>query len=110
MFQKPILDKSDAISKKLHGDGEFIFSELAHGAKGIIDDYMELFGLKSDDEVFRALELAGLKRRIANKKPCPCNCGLRLGICSFHNKLNQMRGLASRSWFKKHRNNIGSWA
>lgn len=99
-----------AVSKKLLNGGELAFSELAHGEKGVVDDYMELFGLRSAEEVIRALELAGMKRRIANKRPCPCKCGRRLGCCSFHNKLNQFRGLAPRSWFKMHRRDLGAWA
>ena len=98
-----------AISKKLQSGGDFAFCELAHGEKGVVDDYMQLFGLRSREEVLRALELVGMKRRIANKQPCPCLCGYRLGRCGFHNILNQFRGLAPRSWFKKHRKNLGGW-
>lgn len=96
-----------AMSRKLQGGGEFAFSELAHGEEGVVDDYMDLFGLGSKEEVIRALELAGMKRRIANKQPCPCQCGKRLGVCDFHHKLNQIRGLAPRSWFKMHLKNLG---
>ena len=98
-----------AVSKKLQGGGEFAFSELDHGEKGVVDDYMELFRLRSREEVLRALELAGMKRRIANKQPCPCQCGKRLGRCDFHHKLNQFQGLVPRSWFKVHRKNLGAW-
>ncbi len=98
-----------AITKKLQGGGEFAFSELAHGEKGVVDDYMELFSLRSAEEVRRVLELAGMKRRIANKRPCPCQCGRRLGCCNLHNKINQFRGLAPRSWFRIHRRNLGTW-
>lgn len=96
-----------AVSKKLQTGGDFAFSELAHGKPGIIDDYTELLGLKTDNEVHQALTLLGMKRRIANKMACPCKCGKRLGSCRFHHKLNQYRRVAPRSWFKMHSKNIG---
>lgn len=96
-----------AVTKKLQNGGEFVFSELAHGEQGIIDDYKELLGLKTKASVINAVELLGLKKRVANKLPCPCNCGKRLGGCIFHRKLNGFRNVASRSWFKLHSKNIG---
>lgn len=89
-----------AISHKLRFGGEFVFGELAHGEKGIVDDYMRLFELSKPDQVPRTLALLGVKKRIANKMPCPCGCGLRLGKCRLHNTLNQFRKMASVSWFK----------
>ena len=67
-----------AVSKKLQYGGDFAFNELAHGELGIIADYCDLFGLKKREQVINVLELLGMKRRIANKKPCPCECGRRL--------------------------------
>ena len=96
-----------AVSRKLQHGETFVFSELAHGEQGIIDDYMELFGLKTRDQVIQTLTLLGKKRRIANKKPCPCGCGRRLGKCSFNKKINKYRRLASMSWFRTHAFNIG---
>lgn len=96
-----------AVSNKLQNGGEFVFRELAHGEAGIVDDYMELLGLRKKVEVFQALSLLGMKRRIANKLPCPCSCGRRLGLCPFHNNLNQLRNSAPRSWFKSHHRNLG---
>lgn len=91
-----------AVSHKLRFGGDFAFSELAHGEQGIIDDYLNLFGLKKREQVTQTLALLGMKRRIANKAPCPCGCGLRLGKCRFHHKLNKYRNMASRSWFRNH--------
>lgn len=91
-----------AITNKLQNGGEFVFSELAHGDAGIIDDYMEMFGLKTKASIYKTIELLGLKRRVANKKPCPCNCGQRLGRCSFHRTLNNYRHLMPLSWYKAH--------
>ncbi len=95
-----------AVSYKLQNDVEFPFGELSHGEAGIIEDYMEMFGLKSKSEVQYALELLGTRRRIANKQHCPCNCGQRLGKCRLHWALNRFRYLISRSWFKAHSKNL----
>lgn len=97
-----------AASNKLHNGGEFVFSELAHGEAGIVADYMELLGLRTKAEVISALKLLGMKRRIANKLPCPCACERRLGSCPFHNNLNQLRNSAPRSWFNSHHRNLGA--
>lgn len=97
-----------AVSNKLQNGGGFAFSELAHGESGIIVDYLDLLGLKKREQVINALKLLGVKRRIANKKPCPCECGRRLGRCSFHRKLNSYRNITPRSWFRAHASNIGA--
>jgi hypothetical protein len=91
-----------AMSHKLAPGGSFPFGELAHGKQGIIDDYVELLGLKERGQVVRTLELLGMKRRTANKAACPCGCGRRLGRCSFNKGLDNVRCLASRSWFRGH--------
>ena len=96
-----------AVSNKLQKGGEFVFNELPHGERGVIVDYLELFGLKKPEQVINVLKLLGMKRRIANKKPCPCECGWRLGKCTFHLKLNPFRNLAPRSWFSAHSRNLG---
>jgi hypothetical protein len=95
-----------AISHKIQNGGDFIFGELAHGEKGAIDDYIDLFGLKNREQVVNAINLLGIKKRLANKKPCPCGCGKRLGACSFHFKLNNFRKMAPKSWFSAHAKNI----
>ncbi len=97
-----------AVSYKLRHGGSFVFSELAHGKQGVLDDYLRLLDLRSPGEVLDALELLGIKRRIANKLACPCKCGERLGSCNYHNKLNQFRKLTSRSWFKSHHRMLGA--
>jgi len=95
-------------SYKLQTGEEFPFGELSHGEMGILDDYMILFGLKTRDQVKKALILLGMKERIANKKNCPCECGKRLGKCLFRHKLNQYRKLATKSWFRDHLTNLGT--
>jgi len=88
------------ISLKLKKGGGFLFGELAHGTKGLIDDYCELFGVNTKEQVITVLNLLGMKRRVANKKSCPCQCGQRLGKCSFRKKIKQYYSLAPRAWFR----------
>jgi hypothetical protein len=84
----------NAISYKLMHGGDFVLGELAHGDQGIKDDYSVMLGLKERHQVTRAIQLLGIKKRIANKKPCPCGCRKRLGACPFHHKLNEFRKMA----------------
>lgn len=88
--------------------GTFPFGELAHGKAGVIADYLCLFSLKTERQVENTLKFISLKKRIANKKPCPCGCGKRLGICPLHFKINTFRKIASRSWFGKHLKTMGT--
>lgn len=88
--------------KRMHG-GDFIFGELAHGSQGIVDDYSVMLGVNKRQQVIEALQLLGIKKRIANKKLCPCGCRRRLGSCPFHHKLNELRKMAPVSWFRKHK-------
>lgn len=89
-----------AVSHKLQYGGDFIFSELAHGERGIIDDYMKLFGVTTKEQVINVLTLIGMKQRLANKKPCPCDCSKRLGACHFNKRILWYRTIASRAWFR----------
>ncbi len=97
-----------AVSHKIMHGGKFIFSDLAHGAPGIIDDYQDLLGLTSRSQVAAAITLLGIKKRLANKRLCPCGCGMRLGTCPFRYKLDVFRKIAHRSWFIAHSKNLGS--
>lgn len=95
-----------AVSCKLRNGGDFVFGELDHGDQGIVDDYSHMLGLTERPQVTQAIQFLGVKKRIANKKPCPCGCGKRLGACSFHHKLNEFRKMAPVSWFKEHAQEI----
>lgn len=88
-----------AVSNKLNG-GEFIFGELAHGSAGELSDYEDILGVKGVVAVKNALNsLRSYKKRIANKKVCPCGCGRRLGSCKTHFKLNSIRTGFSKNSF-----------
>lgn len=91
-----------AVSHKIKYGGKLIFGELMHGNKGLIADYMTLFGLKTEKQVFTILYALSTHTRIANKLSCPCGCYNRLGACKFRLKLNKYRKIASRKWFREH--------
>jgi hypothetical protein len=92
-----------AVTYKLENGGRFIFDELAHGTRGVLDDYMNLLGLDSEEQVIKALQILSTKHRAGNKMPCPCACGRSLGRCRrFNARINELRKLASRSWYKEH--------
>lgn len=78
----------------------FVFDELAHGDKGELNDYCSLFGLKATEQVLPTLYLLSVKKRHANKKRCPCGCGLRLGRCRLHYRLNEFRKLEPRTYYR----------
>lgn len=75
------------------------FGELAHGDEGIRQNLAEIFAAPSCRRPEEFLRLAGMKKRCANKHPCACGSGRRLGRC--HNrKVNQLRRQLGRQWFQ----------
>lgn len=90
-----------AVSYKLQHGGHFIFGELPHGNPGVVQDYMDLFGLRTKRQVVGALQLLGMKRRFAIKRRCPCGCGRKLEKCSLCEKLDRYRGIAPTDWFRE---------
>ena len=90
-----------AVSRKLLHGGDFVFGELGHGSPGELADYVGLFALKTVEQAKRTILYLGIKKRRANKLPCPCGCGKRLGKCSFNRRLKKFRKIAERSWFRK---------
>jgi hypothetical protein len=77
--------------------GELPFGELSHGSKGIIEDLADVFGV---DKVMVAgfVKVAAMKKRVANKRPCPCGGELRLGLCH-RKRINMLRRRLGRRWF-----------
>ena len=75
---------------------------LDHGEKGLIDDYSQLFNVNGKASVLRALKALGLRKREANKLPCPGGCGDRLGSCDYRFVLNEFRQVERRRWFRDH--------
>ncbi len=70
--------------------GRLPFGELRHGNAGISQDARSFFHITDDNLFLPLLGLAALQRRRANRQPCPCGSGLRLGRC--HNiAVNEVR-------------------
>jgi hypothetical protein len=81
-------------------DGHLPFGELAHGTRGLLDEYREVFRVHEDRACIEMLRMLALKKRIANKLRCPCGSGLRVGRCC-HRRLQYLRVIRPRSWFRK---------
>ena len=79
------------------GTGSYLNGELPHNDAGLIEEYQQMLSVKGEHAIKVALHLASKRRRVANKKPCPCNCGRRLGRCQVRLALNGLRLRVSRS-------------
>lgn len=82
------------------GNEGYPFAELAHGRAGLLDDYSSMLGLVKPSSVLQALEALARRCREANKLPCPCGCGFRLGRCEYRFTLNRLRHGMARSSFR----------
>ncbi len=81
--------------------GRMPYGELAHGDRGLLDEYRGILRVESDDACMAALRILAMKRRCANKMPCPCGSGRRLGRCH-HKTFNRIRKSAGRVWLKSY--------
>jgi len=95
-----------SISYKLSNGGKFVIGELDHGIYGEISDYIEIFGLKNARQVLSTIKCLGMKKRRANKLPCPCGCNKRLGKCRFNFIIRKFRKIANRSYYRTLLENI----
>lgn len=74
--------------------------ELDHGVTGLISDYSQLLGAASPTMCLGFMELLGHRARDANKEPCPCGSGRRVGRC--HNRhLNRLRDALPRALYRE---------
>lgn len=85
-----------AQSLRERGVAHFPFGELAHGFQGLIDDYRMIFGVKDAVVLMSLLDLLSMKRRRANKLPCPCGCGRRFAACRLYETAHQAMATLSR--------------
>ena len=82
----------------LESGGLLPFGELSHGTRGLRDDLAAMLGIENHLVLLGFVRLLAKKKREANKLPCPCGSGMRLGSC--HNrKLNTLRQKLGRGWF-----------
>ncbi len=89
-----------SVSYALRNNGTFPFGDLRHGSPGVIEDYLNLFDLRRPRQVLDVLRLLGMRKSRANKRPCPCGCGKRLGGCRLVQKVNEFRKIGSRPWYR----------
>lgn len=80
----------------------FPYGELKHGEQGLIQDYEVMFGVDGKKAVLQVLEILCKRKRVANKKYCPCGCGKRLSRCRYRFELDHWRQIGKRRWFKNH--------
>jgi hypothetical protein len=86
--------------------GKMPFGELDHGELGSLQDLASLLGMEMGPAIPYCV-LATVKRRRANKQPCPCGSGRRLGRC--HNqKVNMLRDRVGRLVLVKEMQTIAS--
>jgi hypothetical protein len=78
--------------------GVLPFGELSHGARGLRDNLASMLGIDDDLVLLGFVRLLAMKKRKANKLPCPCGTGMRLGRCH-KRKLNRLREKLGRGWF-----------
>lgn len=90
-----------ATSLNAQGYERFKLGELSHGAAGLLEDYAQLFGCATRTDVLRHLETLTLKKRRANKKPCPCLCGRMLVRCRTHKVMVMLRATVPKKLFKE---------
>ena len=84
----------------LHEAGEAMpFGELRHGAAGLVDDIGEMLGATDSKTAAAYVEAIRRKKRIANKRSCPCGSGMRLGRC--HNRRVNALRLVFRSYLSR---------
>lgn len=95
-----------AVILKINNGINFVFGELSHGNVGEIEDLATIFNLDDTHKILDCLDALSLKKRISNKKICPCGCGVRLGLCKMHLILNKHRGVLSRKWYRSLKNKL----
>lgn len=81
--------------------GQDPWPDLDHNKPGLglIEEYSRIVGAETPEACMGLIKLLSLRKRVANKRPCPCGSGLRLGRC--HNRrINGLRSVYPRSRFK----------
>ena len=79
----------------------FVLGELEHGRGGLIADYQELLDVQDEAAVRATLRILTTKPTSADRHPCPCGCGQRLGQCEYRHRICRLRALAPRKTFRQ---------
>lgn len=90
-----------AATWRSQGNVGYPFRELPHYGPGLIEDYGTLLGIPGHRPIAVALALLAMRRRVANKRGCPCGGGNRLGTCRCHHRFNVLRALAPRCFWRR---------
>ena len=90
-----------AASWRRKGGAGWPFNELPHYSPGLLEDYQRLLQVSTPASTGLALAALCVRPRVANKLPCPCGCGLRLGKCSYRQHLASLRPFATRPYFRR---------
>ena len=88
--------------------GGFVLGELAHGTRGILQDYQDIFGVSTPAAARAALRALATKPTSAARHPCPCGCGRRLAQCGFRVRIDEIRELAPRKCFEAMSKTLGA--
>lgn len=72
------------------------WGELEHHSPGLLQYYERVLGTADARACIEFLRLGALRKRVANKRPCPCGSGVRLGRCH-HLRLNRLRDECRRA-------------
>lgn len=89
-----------SVSYKRETGNNFPIGELRHGYEGVLDDYADLFKVKTKEKVIEILGILSIKKSAANKKKCPYGCKFRLGLCPHRKNLNEYRALRTEHGYK----------
>lgn len=89
-----------AMTLKLKYKKPFVFGELPHGTAGELEDYKSILEVPTEEQVRMALDCLALNKRLANKLPCPCKCGRRLGKCDYNRHLSRLRDTVGVAWLR----------
>ena len=73
--------------------------DLPHEEAGLLKDYMKLFEAPSPEHAIQFLERLGERKRVANKRACPCGSGRRVGRCH-HLQFEKLRQVRPRGWYR----------
>lgn len=77
------------------------FGELAHGRRGLIEDFKDLYGVAGDEAAKKLVQLTSRPKRKANQSKCPCGSNKRLSSCKLHHqKVLILRKALGRIWFR----------
>lgn len=80
--------------------GSMPFGELPHDHVGLRQHFVGLFSVGNAASADGFAAVGAMHRRIANKRPCPCESGQRLGRCH-HVRVNELRAILGREWFRQ---------